>query len=193
MLKKSTLLLLFMGLVIQHLPAQEVAIKTNLLYWGTTTPNISVETALGKKTTIDLQGTYNPFTFSNNKKLKHWSIQPELRLWTCEKFSGSFFGFHAHYAYYNVGGIKLPLDIFYNLRNYRYQGYAVGGGFSYGYQWYLGPHWNLEAQFGFGYTYSRFDQYDCHKCGDFIREGHKHYFGPTKIGVSIVYLIKSKK
>lgn len=152
-----------------------------------------MEVALGPKSTIDLQGTYNPFSFKDNKKLKHWSVQPEYRLWNCEKFVGSFFGFHAHYAYYNVGGIKLPMDIFSSLRNYRYQGYAVGGGFSYGYQWFLGPHWNLEAEFGFGYTYAHFDKYNCHKCGDFLGKGHKHYFGPTKIGVSIVYLIKSKK
>ncbi|MCD8176163.1 MAG: DUF3575 domain-containing protein [Tannerellaceae bacterium] len=56
-----------------------------------------------------MTGGYNPFSFSDNKKLRHWLVQPELRLWTCEKFLGSFFGFHAHYGYYNVGDINYPL------------------------------------------------------------------------------------
>ena len=29
--------------------AQNVAVKTNALYWATTTPNIGVETSVGKK------------------------------------------------------------------------------------------------------------------------------------------------
>lgn len=29
--------------------SQEVRIGTNILYWGTTTPNLSFETALGEK------------------------------------------------------------------------------------------------------------------------------------------------
>ncbi|MCD7936479.1 MAG: DUF3575 domain-containing protein [Tannerellaceae bacterium] len=193
-MKNYTLILFLLLFAIPiGMKAQEVGIRTNLLYWGTTTPNLSVETALGKKITLEVTGGYNPFTFHDNKKLRHWLVQPELRLWTCEKFVGSFFGFHAHYGEYNVGGIKLPLEIFRGLENHRYQGYAVGGGFSYGYQWYLGPHWNIEAQFGFGYTYTEFDRYECHKCGEHLGKGHKHYFGPTRIGVSLVYLFKSKK
>ncbi|MCD7930829.1 MAG: DUF3575 domain-containing protein [Tannerellaceae bacterium] len=193
-MKNYTLIVFLLILITTTgLKAQEVAIRTNLLYWGTTTPNLSVETALGKKTTLEITGGYNPFSFSDNKKLRHWLVQPELRLWTCEKFLGSFFGFHAHYGYYNVGGIKLPLEIFEGLQKHRYQGYAAGGGFSYGHQWYLGSHWNIEAQFGFGYTYTGFDKYECHKCGEHLGKGHKHYFGPTRIGVSLVYLFKSKK
>ncbi len=194
-MKKNIFILfvLFLCLTTSELVAQHVAVKTNLVYWGTTTPNLSIETALGIKTTLDLQGTYNPFTFHDNKKLRHWSVQPEVRFWLCEKFVGGFFGLHAHHGVFNVGGIKLPLEIYPGLEHHRYQGHATGAGFSYGHQWYLGAHWNLEAQFGFGYTYADFDRYECHKCGEHLGRGHKHYFGPTKMGVSLVYLFKSKK
>ncbi len=192
-MRKYVVGLILLSLIPIELTAQNVGVKTNLLYWGSTTPNISVETALGMKTTLEITGGYNPFEFSDNKKVKHWLVQPEFRLWTCEKYVGSFFGVHAHYSEYNVGGWNLPLDIFPGLTNQRYQGYAVGGGFSYGYQWYLGPHWNIEAQFGFGYTYTEYDTYECHQCGEFLGRSHKHYFGPTRMGVSIVYLFKSKK
>lgn len=35
-------------------------------------------------------------------------VQPELRYWLCERFNGSFFGLHGHYADVNMSN----LDIF---------------------------------------------------------------------------------
>ena len=54
--------------------AQDIAVKTNLLYWSSTTPNLSLEFGLGKRTTLDLTGAYNPWTLNKdkNKKIKHW-------------------------------------------------------------------------------------------------------------------------
>ena len=173
--------------------AQKVALKTNLLYWGTTTPNLALEVGLGPKTTLDLVGTYNPWTFSDNAKLKHWTVSPEFRYWTCERFNRGFWGFHLLGGQYNVGNIDLPLDIFPSLKDYRYEGWMVGAGVSYGWQWYLGPHWNLEATFGFGYIYAKYDKYQCLKCGTPQKSGESHYWGPTKIGVTFVYLFNSKK
>lgn len=173
-----------------------VAIKTNALYWLTTTPNLGLEIALGDRMTLDIQGGYNPWMFGNkqaNRKLKHWVIQPEFRLWTSEKFNGGFFGFHLMYGEYNAGGINIPLDIIHDLSTSRYRGSAIGGGFSYGYQWYMSPHWNLEATFGFGYLFLDYKKYECARCGKLLDTNYKHYFGPTKVGVSFIYLIKSKK
>ena len=47
-----------------------LGVKTNTLYWLTTTINIGAEIGLGKNTTIDLLGTYNPWSFGDNKKNK---------------------------------------------------------------------------------------------------------------------------
>lgn len=54
--------------------AQNVAVKTNVLYWTTATFNASVETRLSSKWTLDVSAGYNPFTFSDNKKLKHFAF-----------------------------------------------------------------------------------------------------------------------
>ena len=72
----------------------KIAIKTNALYWATSTPNLGLEIGLAKKLTLDISGNYNPWKFSDNKQLKHWLVQPELRYWLCERFNGSFFGLH---------------------------------------------------------------------------------------------------
>ncbi|MEG1935625.1 MAG: DUF3575 domain-containing protein, partial [Rikenellaceae bacterium] len=42
--------------------AQSVAIKTNLLYGAAAyTPNLGLEIGLGRKTTLDISGGYNPW------------------------------------------------------------------------------------------------------------------------------------
>jgi hypothetical protein len=157
--------------------SQQIAVKTNGLYWLTTTPNVGVEVALNNKFTFDLSAAYNPWTFKDDKKMKFWLIQLEARYWLCEKFEGHFVGVHLHGAQY-YGGFKEK----------RYDGYLVGGGLTYGYDWMLSSHWNLEASVGVGYAYLWYKEsprIPCEKC--FV-DSHKHYVGPTKLGVTVTYL-----
>ena len=165
-------------------------VKSNLLYDAVTTFNLGAEFRLSPYLTLDVSGSYNPWTFSDNKKLKHVSVQPELRYWLYEPFNGHFLGAHLLYTYYNVGGVRLPLGIFPELKDYRFQGNGYGAGFSYGYQWLLSNRWNLEATFGFGYLYLDHRRYECRTCGDKVGRESKHYFGPTKVGLSLIYVLK---
>ncbi len=169
------------------LPA--IGIKTNLLYDATTTLNLGAEFRLGRKLTLDVPVSYNPWTFDNNKKWKHLLVQPELRWWTCEAFNGHFFGLHAHYAYYNVGGLDNPPFSKY-MNEHRFQGWLAGAGLSYGYHWILGKRWSLEATLGIGYAYMKYDKYPCKKCGEKLGSETKHYVGPTRAGISLIYMIK---
>lgn len=159
--------------------AQEVALKTNIAYWATATPNLGIEIGISPKMSLNLTGNYNPFKFKADKKIAHWLIQPEWRFWTCERFQGHFFGIHGHYARYN-GGIK----------KYRYDGWMTGGGISYGYQWIIGRRWNLETEIGVGYVYLDYDKYVRSKCGKFISSRQRHYVGPTKLSISFMYFLK---
>ncbi len=70
---------------------------------------------------------------------------------------------------------------------------AYGAGVSYGYRWNFNHRWGLEATIGAGYIYKDYEVFECRTCGDFIAREKKHYFGPTKIGLSLVYSIGSKK
>jgi putative salt-induced outer membrane protein YdiY len=94
---------------------------------------------------------------------------------------------------YNLGhlknGIKFLGTDFSKLTDYRYQGWMVGGGIGYGYDWILGRHWNLELEIGVGYVYTRYDRFECTECGKKIEEDKPHhYFGPTKAAVNLVYV-----
>lgn len=169
--------------------AQHFALKNNLVYDATTTPNLGMEIGLGKKTTLDISAGYNPFNLKDGKKLKHWLVQPEIRFWTCEKFNGTFFGVHALGGQYNIAGIKLPFGIFPNLKDHRYEGYMYGGGISIGHQWILSKRWSLEASIGAGYARMHYDKYKCEKCAPKLETGNFNYWGVTKAAISFIYFI----
>lgn len=191
----TTLVILVCSLFLGEAYSQDnVAIKTNLLYGaGAFTPNIGVEVGLGRHTTLDVSGGYNWFNLNgakhNNKKLVHWLIQPEFRYFLCERFNGHFFGAHLLYSQYNIGGHKLPMLFGKDSKNFRYQGYSYGIGISYGYQLILSKRWNLEFNIGAGYMRMEYDKYDRAKCGDFIGCQSRNYFGLTKAGVTLIFLI----
>ncbi|MCC8036083.1 MAG: DUF3575 domain-containing protein [Rikenellaceae bacterium] len=175
--------LLFLLPVIAN--GQKIGVKSNLLYDATATVNLGFEAALGHKTTLDISGNYNGWSFGD-ARWRHWLIQPEFRYWLCERFEGHFLGLHGHYAQYNVGGINLN-D---NMNNNRYQGYLYGAGLSYGYQWVVGKRWNLEATVGAGYARMFDRKIPLAECGEMVRKKHYNYWGPTKIGLSFIYIIK---
>lgn len=176
-MKYSLIFILLLSGFSSILSAQDVAIKTNGLYWLTTTPNVGVEFAFSKKTSLDVSAAYNPWTFKDDKKMRFWLLQPEFRYWFCETFEGHFIGTHLHGAQY-FGGFG----------DKRYDGYLAGGGVTYGYNWILSPHWNLEAAIGVGYArlwYKESDRIPCLKC---YEKKHKNYVGPTKIALSLIYM-----
>ncbi len=115
--------------------AQDVAVKTNLLYDAVLTPNIGVEVGVAPKWTIDVTGQLNAWTV-NEHYWKHWLAQPEARYWFCQRFAGHFVGAHALGGQFNVGNLDIPVDFlgtdFHNLKDYRYQGWMVGAGVAYG-------------------------------------------------------------
>ena len=119
-------------------------------------------------------------------------LQPELRYWLCDRFIGGFWGFHLHGGQYNIGnlnnGIQFLGTDFSKLSDSRYQGWYAGAGIGYGYSWILNQHWNLEAELGLGYSYTRFEKYPCAQCGDLEDKGKHHYLGVTKAALNLVYL-----
>jgi hypothetical protein len=165
------------------------AIKTNLIYDATSTINVGMEFRLNNCLTLELPLNINLWTFDNNVKFKHYLVQPELRYWIHESFNGHFLGTHLHYARFNAGGINVP-NAFPLLKDNRLDGNLYGFGFSYGYQWYLGKRWSMEATFGFGYAYADYGIYGCRECDQQTGRGYHHYFGPSKLGLSVLYMIK---
>lgn len=192
-MKLKFLIGLFLGLVVAtNVKAQNVAIKTNVLYDVTATVNLGVEVGLAPKWTLDVSGNLNAWNTHETKRWKHWLVQPEARYWFCDRFSRHFVGFHAIGGQYNIGGLNNNIIFlgtpYKNLTNNRYQGWGVGAGVAYGYALILGKHWNLEFELGVGYIYSGYDVFECSGCGRRVGSDSHHYFGLTKAAVNLVYL-----
>ncbi len=185
--------LMVMTLIIPCARAQVFGIKTNLLSDAFMNVNLGVEAALAPKWTLDVEGQLNDWTLSHGRRWKHWAVQPEARYWLCDRFAGHFIGVHVHGGQFNIGGFNgryhfLGTDAR-KLADYRYQGWFVGAGIAYGYAWVLGTHWNMEAEVGIGYSYTKYDTYPCANCGTKVDEDkHHNYVGPTRLAVNLVYL-----
>ncbi|WP_152564738.1 DUF3575 domain-containing protein [Porphyromonas crevioricanis] len=104
------LFLVFIFLSAGSLSAQSVAMRTNMLHLATTTPNLGLEFALGKKISFATSVGYNPFEFNGkhtpdgrriNAKIKHWMVSPELKYWFCSTYQGWYLGTGALHSEYN--------------------------------------------------------------------------------------------
>lgn len=173
--------------------AQNLAVKTNLLYDVTGTVNLGVEYSFLDRWSADVSANYNGWTLIDDVRYKHWMIQPELRFWFCDSFYGHFLAMHGIGGQYNFGGFENDFSFlgtdFSPLSDSRFQGWAAGGGLAYGYDWILGHHLNLEVEIGAGVIYTEYDQFKCVGCGKRILSGQPYYYvGLTKAAVSLVYI-----
>ena len=189
--------------------AQKLAVKNNLLYDMTQTPNIGFEYAVSPKWTIGLNlgintswhhasggsGFFFPFSKGSahgehdKVQWRHILIAPEARYWFCSVFEGHFFGFNALATCFNQGNVKYPFGLYPSLKDHRRQGKAFGAGIFYGYSWILSPHWSIEAEGGIDVGIAHFKEYDCANCVVFQRKDTKPFIAP-KIGINAVYNIK---
>lgn len=194
MRSKYYILLLF-GLLVQFgaKGQNDVAIKSNILYDLTATVSAGIEVGLAPRWSLDMSGNLNAWNMKNDRRWKHYLVQPEVRYWFCDRFMGHFLALHLHGGQYNFGGIKNSINFLgtnlANLTTHRYQGWFAGAGIGYGYAFVLGRHWNLELEAGIGYAYTVFDEFECAGCGRKVNTDlNHHYFGPTKLAVNFVYL-----
>lgn len=168
------------------------AIKVNLLYGALTlTPNIAYEFGLGDKTSLDVTFAYNPWdretsNKEKNRKMVHIIARPEFRYWLCERFNGHFFGGHAFYWRYNVSGYKVPMLF---EKDRQYDGHALGLGVSYGYMWRFHERWGAEFNVGVGVAFMKHYEKECHLCAPKNGKQNETYFGPTNLGIKLVWTI----
>ena len=166
--------------------SQQIALKTNALFWATTTPNAGVEIGLAPRVTLDIWGAYNAWKYGNDMKLNLYLVQPEARYWLCRKFEGHFAGLHGHYGHFNIGQIPFISG----LKNHVLRGNLYGGGVTYGYHWALGERWGIEAMIGAGYAYMKYDKFRCTDCAERAGSYTRSYFGPTRLGLSFIYFLR---
>ena len=190
-----------------------LAVKTNLLFDAALCPNIELEVSLGRRGAASrwsIMGEWwfpwwrldhNPEGDANRylrpdqrptkKSYELLTGGLELRYWLFPRcggtrpwLTGTFVGLYA------AGG---KYDFEWNSQGS--QGEFVSAGISVGHSWAVARHWNLELSAAAGYVYTPYRYYeaefdDTHLIYRYTSS--KHLFLPTKLKLSLVYIIGKK-
>lgn len=164
----------------------EFAVKTNALLLMSGIANVGVEVGIGDRFSFDFPIVYSPYTIKSYYKLRLLAFQPEFRYWFNSFSKGHFLGLTGNLAWFNVA-----LDM-----NNRYQDSnnrpLIGAGISYGYSWRILPSLSVEFTVGAGYANTHYDVFYNVENGIMYTSGVKDYFGLTKVGINLVYMINAR-
>ena len=176
--KRGAILILMISFIPLFGYSQKIAVKTNALEWATVSPNISAEFVVSPTMSLDLSASFNEWTPYKNAKFDHLRIQPELRYWFQRPMAQHFLGFTLLYIDY---------DMMY--KGVCHDGQAIGGGFTYGYDFVLSKRWNLELTAGIGAIY-RFER-KYNEGATYPSKNNANSWGviPIKLGVTVSYVI----
>ena len=166
----------------------KVALTTNMLYDAALIPDLGVEIAFGSRWSLAADGMYA--WWSKSSRSRFWRVyggNVELRRWW-PSGDVSLTGHHAG-AYFSM----LTYDFKLGRHGYLGDRWSYAAGLSYGYSVALSRYFNIDFSIGLGYLWGKYKKYhredDCYV---WERTSRRHWFGPTKAGVTLVYIIGGK-
>lgn len=189
-----------------------MAIKTNLLYDAVTFVNMELEWPFKKHYSLMLEVTYpwwldrehNRWCFQIGEAglewrywFSDWRRHGSYMLWDEEDswpLKGWFIGLYGAVAYYDWQPWQMN----------GWQGELASAGLSFGYSKNLGKNWRMEFSLGIGYVYTQYRSYHVDENTPVEPDRDQHLWrepgpdvvkqigGPTKLKMSIGYLINAK-
>ena len=167
-----------------------MALRTNLLYDATLSPNLGVDVRVDSAWTVGLLVGINAWDIdkAKNKKWRHALFSLRARKYRDSLFHKGYYEADVIYSHYNVGNTKIPFGLYSAVKDHRLQGDLIALGGKYGYSWILSRTWRIEAEAGVAVGYAWFKEYDCPHCGTFIGNGDRIFLLP-QLGINVVYII----
>lgn len=164
-----------------------MSIKTNMLYDLAAVPNIGAEFYLGGN--FSVFGNWNYAWWKSDSKAWYWRIYGGdlgLRYWLGKESRLKPLTGH-HLGLY---GQMITYDIEWGNKGILADRWSWTVGLEYGYSLPIARRLNLDFTFGVGYHWGLFDEY-IPLDGHYVWQATKRrqYFGPTKLEVSLVWLI----
>ena len=108
-----------------------VALRTNLLYDATLSPNLGVDVRVDSLRTIGLLAGVNAWDIdkAKNKKWRHMLFSLRAREYRDSLFHKGYYEADLIYSHFNVGNTKIPFGIYSAVKDRRLQGdlIALGG------------------------------------------------------------------
>ena len=163
-----------------------LAAKTNLLYDAAHVPNVGLELSLGQGWSVG--GNWMYAHWSNDARHRYWQIyggELEVRRYfgslAAEKpLQGHHVGLYAQAVTYDfeTGGKGYLSD------------FAYGVGLEYGYSLPVAKRLNIDFGIGIGYSGGKYKSYYPDAgCYVYIETKRRHWFGPTRAEVALVWLL----
>lgn len=153
--------------------AQRVAVSTDVLKWGTVSPNISVDLVLDSRLSLNMEMVFDPLIDINFKRT---NLSTELRYWFRSPL-------YSHYLGVNVVASKYDLKYNNHIKNEQ----MVSIGIGYGYSIIVNRRVSITPHIGVGYGFVR-----SHTNPELngVSSSQKR-FEPvlSKIGISFSYII----
>ena len=185
------LVIILLTYAFDYVNAQRVAIRNNLIYDATLTPNLGFDIRVDSLWTLGAVVGLNAWDIDkdSNKKWRHLLISPNVRRWLGDvPFHKSYVEGDLIYSHFNVGNTKIPFGLYSAVKDHRLQGDLVALGGKYGYSWILARHWRIEAEAGIAVGYAWFKEYECATCGQQLGNGDRIFLLP-QLGINVVYII----
>lgn len=157
------------------------------------TIGIEGSAAVGQHWSIHAGAKVNPWTFNKHNTWNGLFSEPDpdqkqdrkqvyaigARWWPWNVYSGWWVGAKAQYQEYNRGGI---------LTKTAEEGDAFGAALAGGYSLMLKEHWNLDFGLGVRGGWTKYRKFAYPENGKIIEEGHKWFFLPNEVILSLVYI-----
>ena len=172
-------------------PLPRIAVRTNLLYDATLSPNLGLDVRVDSAWTVGLLAGLNAWDIDKekNKKWRHMLFSLRARNYLNDTvYHKRYIEADVIYSHFNVGNVKFPFGLYKSVRDRRLQGDLVALGGKYGYSWILARDWRIEAEAGVAVGYAWFKEYDCPHCGTFLGNGDRIFLLP-QLGINVVYII----
>lgn len=156
-----------------------LALRANLLRWGTLTPDIGLEWRINRHVGILVNGSWTSWSWNDkDRRYALWEVAPEVRYYIGKEKRG-YIG-----AMYKAGAFN------YKLSETGKQGDLMGGGITGGYQLQLNKALSLDFNLGLGYIHADYEKYNVID-GVRVRNGKetKNWWGPVHAGVTLTWNI----
>lgn len=164
-----------------------MAARTNMLYDAALVPNVGVEFALGKKWSIGANWMYSWWK-DDPSSWYHRTYGGDLEV---RRYFGKasdvkpLQGLHA-----GVYGQIVTYDFEFGGRGYLGDRWSWGTGLSFGYSLPVKKRLNIDFSVGAGYLGGEYKEYlPIDDCYVWQATKYRHWFGPTKLEVSLVWLL----
>jgi hypothetical protein len=181
-MKKKLLLpaisVLFLSVAVQA----QTHLKWNALYWAAGVVNMSAETRLSDKWTLNGDLVYSPWESLDGNPMKFGQAIAEGRFYPKGVFDGFYVGVYG--AYHKM--IKFTKWNYINKDNWQ-KGNGMSFGTTLGYRFKISDRWGLDMYAGYGWQHSSYKGFKKSTGEMYVDTNYSGEWLPYKAGVAFTY------